>query len=126
MTELSFGIPSTEYDLRNFSDETLPNFSRLLRLVKHTLGSLDSEIEYELFGEMLHYGLGETEAGSHYGIQFHSDVRIFIVFSTQRDIAYPMALFPTHRAHAACDYFVWLVSKGKREIDWSLFLDMTS
>ncbi len=26
--------------------------------------------------------------------------------------------------HIAAKYFVWLVSKGKRDIDWSLFLDM--
>jgi len=46
----------------------------------------------------------------------------FYIWAEERGRKSPIAAFKSR--YMASDYFVWLVSKGKREINWELFLDM--
>jgi hypothetical protein len=46
----------------------------------------------------------------------------FYIWSEERGRKSPIAIFKDD--HMAAKYFVWLVSKGQREINWELFLDM--
>ena len=46
----------------------------------------------------------------------------FFVYAEERGRRDALAIFKS--SHLAAKYFVWLVSKGSRTIDWSLFLDM--
>lgn len=46
----------------------------------------------------------------------------YVVFGEERGNRSMLALFKSD--HLAAKYFVWLVSKGQRQIDWSLFLEM--
>lgn len=50
------------------------------------------------------------------------DGNLWIVGATEREKEYPIAIFPGDLMSAA-DYFVWLVSKGRVAIDWTLYLD---
>lgn len=43
-------------------------------------------------------------------------------YSEERGRKSPVAVFKSR--YMCADYFVWLVSNGKREIDWSLFMNM--
>jgi len=53
---------------------------------------------------------------------FHRVGDLFYVYGENRGAKSPIAVFKDD--HLAAKYFVWLVSKGQRSIDWSLFLDM--
>lgn len=119
-----FQIPANKYELSRLISDSKQNFERLKLLVHHAIDGLREKTEYELCDEVFDYGAGESEIGSHYGLNFHIHEKVCVVFSTQRDVAYPIALFPLTRSHEAVEYFVWLVSDGKAKIDWSLFLDM--
>jgi hypothetical protein len=44
------------------------------------------------------------------------------VYSKERGMKKPIAVFRS--SHLACEYFVWLVSSGQRQIDWTQHLDM--
>lgn len=46
----------------------------------------------------------------------------FYIYAKERGRRSSVAIFKSY--HMAANYFVWLVSKGKKEIDWELFLDM--
>ena len=46
----------------------------------------------------------------------------FYVGALERGVPHTIAIFKS--AYTSADYFVWLVSEGKAQIDWSLFLDM--
>lgn len=53
---------------------------------------------------------------------FESDGVMTYIFAEERGKKSPIAIFKDD--HLAAKYFVWLVSKGQRKIDWKLFLDM--
>lgn len=46
----------------------------------------------------------------------------FYIYAEERGQPSALAIFKS--PYLAADYFVWLVSKGTREIDWGQFLDM--
>jgi hypothetical protein len=46
----------------------------------------------------------------------------FCVYSSERGFRQMLGIF--HSIHLAADYFVWVVSKGQRSIDWTKFLEM--
>jgi hypothetical protein len=46
----------------------------------------------------------------------------FCVYSSERGFRQLLAIFQS--IHRAAEYFVWLVSKGQRTIDWTKFLEM--
>lgn len=54
-----------------------------------------------------------------YGIEFLDDK--FYIYAKQRGIRSAIAVFKD--GHMAAKYFVWLVSKGERSINWELLLD---
>lgn len=47
---------------------------------------------------------------------------LFYVYGEERGRRSAYAIFESD--HLAAKYFVWIVSKGTREIDWGLFLEM--
>lgn len=51
-----------------------------------------------------------------YGIEFHHDKAY--VYAKERGARNDIAIF--NSPHLAAEYFVWIVSDGKRSIDWSL------
>ncbi len=53
---------------------------------------------------------------------FEKTINNFVIYVKQRGEKSAIAKF--HSDHIAAEYFVWLVSKGKAEIDWSLFLEL--
>ena len=55
-----------------------------------------------------------------YGIE--SDNSMIYIYGEERGNKSPIAVFKD--LTMAADYFVWLVSKGQRKIDWELFLEM--
>lgn len=46
----------------------------------------------------------------------------FYIYSKERGARGAIAIFKN--SHMAAEYFVWLVSKGKKSIDWTLLLEM--
>lgn len=46
----------------------------------------------------------------------------FYIWVEERGSSSPVSIFKSR--YMAADYFVWLVSKGKRGIDWTLLLEM--
>ena len=46
----------------------------------------------------------------------------YCMYASERGIPSMLAIF--ERIDLAADYFVWIVSRGERKIDWSLFLEM--
>jgi hypothetical protein len=107
-------IPINYYDtsrLKSVTEWTPEHLKNITTTALH-----DIETEYEVCGEVFHYGKGQYEIGSHYGINLHNAERICIIFSTQRDIAYPLAIFPQNNCRRAADYFVQLVSEGRASI----------
>lgn len=114
----SLQFPNDRYDFSRMNFPAEDTSARLVKLIHEAIDSLEKKVEYELCDEVFHYGVGDHEAGTRYGLNFHFSTRICIVFSTQRDVAYPLAVFPWASSHAAAKYFVWLVSEGKCEINW--------
>lgn len=55
-----------------------------------------------------------------YGIELVNEK--FYIYSKERGSRHAIAIFKN--AHMAAEYFVWLVSKGKKSIDWTLLLEM--
>ncbi len=53
---------------------------------------------------------------------FHRVGDLFYVYGENRGTKIPIAIFKS--SHLAADYFVCLVTDGKRTIDWSLFPEM--
>ena len=121
---LNLEVPSGKYDLKFLNVDSKRSYERLQRLICLAIDGLEKKTEYEVCDKVFNYGLGASEVGSRYGINFHLAERVCVVFATQRDIAYPMAFFPLASASAAANYFVWLASKGSATINWELFGDM--
>ena len=114
----SLQIPGDQYDFSRINLSGEDTTAWLVKLIQKAINGLDKKIEFELCSEVFHYGLGDYEAGTRYGLNFHFSERTCVVFSTQRDVAYPLAVFPWASSHAAARYFVWLVSEGRCEINW--------
>ncbi|HSX91480.1 MAG TPA: hypothetical protein VLG41_01070 [Hydrogenophaga sp.] len=55
-----------------------------------------------------------------YGIELHEGK--FYIYAKERGTRSAIAIFKD--GHMAAKYFVWLASKGERQIDWNLLLDM--
>jgi hypothetical protein len=55
-------------------------------------------------------------------VGFHRVGDLFYVYGENRGAKSPIAIFKS--MHSAVEYFVWLISNGKCNIDWSLFLEM--
>lgn len=55
-----------------------------------------------------------------YGLHRATDK--FVIYAAERGRRSPLAVFKDD--HLAAKYFVWLVSKGERSIDWTLHMEM--
>ena len=104
-----------KYDLSRVNRENYVDKKECELLIKESLDNLPYKVEYELFGNVFNYGLGEFEVGTHYGFDICDKNGICIIFSTQRDIAYPVSIFPLNRINQASDYFIWLVKNTNRK-----------
>jgi hypothetical protein len=89
---------------------------RVYRLVSEALAGIDDGLGWEVGDRRYHSPtVNEPYCFSQIGNKFY-------IWSEERGKKSPIAVFRSR--YLASDYFVWLVSKGQREIDWSLFLDM--
>jgi hypothetical protein len=70
---------------------------------------IDDAPEYRLAILDEFYGLERFEHG-------------FCVYGSERGVPMMLAIFES--IHLAADYFVWVVSKGQRTIDWTKFMEM--
>jgi hypothetical protein len=70
---------------------------------------IDDAPEYRLAILDEFYGLERFEHG-------------FCVYGSERGIRGMLAIFES--VHLAANYFVWIVSKGQRTIDWTKFMEM--
>lgn len=91
------------------------SLDRVYKLIAHALSDLehsDWEINENLiFSKIRNEPFGFCMVGE-----------IFYIYAEERGRRDALAIFKN--SHLAAKYFVWLVSKGTRTIDWSLFLDM--
>ena len=101
--------PSKKIDAVNLS------LLRVYRLINESLKGISAP-DWEVDGSRYH-SMNRDEP---YGFERVDDK--FYVYVEQRGKRYAMAIFKSDSSCA--DYFVWLVSKGTRSIDWELFLDM--
>lgn len=106
---LPLGHPSPAFDAVDRSVE------RVYKLIAHALGDLEGA-EWEI-NENLYFSNIRSEP---YGFTKIRDV--FYIYAEERGRRDALAIFKS--SHLAAKYFVWLVSKGTRTIDWSLFLEM--
>jgi hypothetical protein len=104
---------------KNGEDSTLTLYSSIKSLIQLTLDR-EGPFEYEMDGKVFHYGLGPYAIGERDGLNVHLKEEVCIIFSTSKDVAYPIAIFPIKHIQKASDYFVWMVSQGKAKIDWSI------
>ncbi len=88
---------------------------RVFKLASHALSGV-SNPEWEINDGMYHSPTCNEPLG------LHKVDNKFIIYGEERGRRDVLAIFKS--CHMAAEYFVWLVSKGKREIDWGLFLDM--
>lgn len=87
----------------------------MYRLIHEALKGLEQADWY--VGERLYHSANDLEpyCFSKIGDKFY-------IWIEERGRRSPVAIFKDD--HMAAKYFVWLVSKGKRKINWELFLDM--
>ncbi len=91
------------------------SIERVYRLISEALKGIDAP-DWEIGGRRYHSS-GDAEP---YGLERVDD--IFYVYAEERGRRTAIAIFKDD--HMAAKYFVWLVSRGTRTIDWQLFLDM--
>lgn len=88
---------------------------RVYRLVNEALKDIDCP-DWEVDGHRYH----SPNDGEPYGFERVDDK--FYIYTEERGRRTAVAIFKSR--YIASEYFVWLVSKGTRAIDWELFLDM--
>jgi hypothetical protein len=118
-------IPAEYYDLTRMDFPTSYNdgfFIRLEKLIHHHLRQSHKDIYYELCGKVFKQKQYPKQT-MYYGLNFHLDKGLCVVFSVQQDIRHPVAIFPIRRRDIAAEYFVWLVSEGTLNIDWNVITD---
>jgi len=89
---------------------------RVYRLVSEALNGFDKGLSWEV-GNRRYHSLVANEP-----LCFSQIEDKFYIWSEERGRKWSMAIFKS--SHSAAKYFVWQVSEGTREIDWTLFLDM--
>lgn len=89
---------------------------RVYRLVNEALKGIDDGLGWEVGNRRYQ----SPNANEPYCFSRVEDK--FYIWTEERGRKATIAIFKNY--HLAAEYFVWLVSKGKREINWELFLDM--
>lgn len=108
-----FGAP-LRHPSQNF-DAIDASIERVYKLISVALRTVDIA-DWEVCGRKYH----SLHCNEPLGLERVDDK--FYVYAEERGIRTPIAIFKND--HLAADYFVWLVSKGKVSIDWSLHLEM--
>lgn len=90
---------------------------RINRLISHALEGLPN-VDWEICNSKYRSPIINEPLG------LERDGFKVYVYGEERGKKSPIAIFKD--SSLAADYFVWLVSKGMRTVDWSLFLDMES
>ena len=90
-------------------------YERINRLVSHALEGLPNAD-----WEILNSNCRSPKINEPLGLE-RDDFKTY-VYGEERGRKSPIAIFKD--SSLAADYFVWLVSKGKREINWQLFVDV--
>lgn len=88
---------------------------RVHKLIAHALADLPN-VDWEILGTKYRSPVVCEPLG------MEGDGVMTYVYGEERGTKMPLAIFKND--HLAARYFVWLVSKGQREINWELFLDM--
>jgi len=91
------------------------SIERVYRLINEALKDI-THPDWDVGGRRYHSS-ADTEP---YGFERVDDK--FYIYAEERGQRCAIAIFKDD--HMAAKYFVWLVSKGKKEIDWNLFLEM--
>lgn len=91
------------------------SIERVCRLISETLKDIDSP-DWEVCDRQ-YCSRGDVEP---YGFERVDDK--FYIYATERGKRTAIAIFRDD--HMAAKYFIWLVSKGTRTINWAQFLDM--
>lgn len=99
---------------RPLNAPNLAGLDRVYLLVKEALHGIEWP-EWEVAGRRFHSKEGNEPFG------FEKVSGKFYVYSEERGKRSAIAVFKDD--HLAAKYFVWLVSKGERSINWELFLD---
>lgn len=113
-------------------DYVADQFNQPLRHPSNVANAVDTSLErvYQLVNDALQeIGWPDWEVGARryhspndaepYGFERVGDK--FYIYTEERGRRTALAVFKS--SYAAADYFVWLVSKGRRAIKWELFLD---
>lgn len=99
---------------RPLNAPNLEGLDRVFALVGEALVGIDWP-EWEVAGRRFHSKNGNEPFG------FEEVNGKFYIYSEERGRRSPIAVFKDD--HLAAKYFVWLVSKGERSINWEHFLD---
>lgn len=91
------------------------SIDRVFRLINNALKEIDWP-DWEVDDRKYH----SPRDGEPYGFERVKDK--FYIYTKERGQRTTFAIFKNR--YIAADYFVWLVSKGRKSIDWELFLDM--
>lgn len=119
MKFITIAIPCGQYDVRNFDlVSNQDSIVRVEKLINEALGRLENGQQYSLFGKTHNYQWGEG-----YALTLHMETKICVISGVERDVLYPFSVFPIGKTHNAAEYFVWLVGKGKVQINWDLFVN---
>lgn len=96
-------------------DAIIRSNQRVYRLINEALKGLDWP-DWEVDGRRFH----SLNGNEPYGFEFVNEK--FYIYAEERGQRSALAIFKS--AYLAADYFVWLVSEGKTQINWQLFLEM--
>ncbi len=123
MTEKMIAVP--DYVAEGFNQplrhqSQAPNavdlsINRVYRLISEALKDIDWP-DWDV-GNRRYHSPNDVEP---YGFERVDDK--FYIYTEERGRRDAIAIFKSR--YLAADYFVWLVSKGTRHINWELFLDM--
>jgi hypothetical protein len=100
-------------------------FNRLGLLVQEAISRMQTPQEYQ-YMEKPYFLRGKLPSDNHYRWSVHEDFELIVVsgaIEKSNDYS-PVALFPINNAHLAAEFFIWIISTGEVQINWSLFIDL--
>lgn len=107
------GYVADEFE-RPLALDNMAGLDRVYALISEALQGIEWP-DWEVAGRRFH----SAKANEPFG--FEEVGGKFYIYSEERGKRSPVAVFKDD--HLAAKYFVWLVSKGERSINWERFLD---
>lgn len=124
---MNITLPQTDYYVYSLNRRVVDNLeiSRLKQLIIEAIGRMGSPQEFLLDKEFFFSDGWAKGVDSEYSLHFHAKENVCIISAAiEKSNSYrPFSIFPLSDAHACCEYFVWLVSRGEVEINWGKFND---